>query len=94
MGRCSTARSRPASRPGFPLSALAGELRDARARLDVLDADDAASSVRAVFSWSYQKLSDPAAQEAMRNATPKMGSTLRGRRGLVSLSILSPRSSG
>ncbi len=58
----SIAAARAASRPGFPLSALAGELRDARARLDVLDADDAASSVRAVFSWSYQKLSDPAAR--------------------------------
>ena len=58
----SVAAARAASRPGFPLSALAGELRDARSRLDVLDADDPASSVRAVLSWSCQKLSDPAAR--------------------------------
>lgn len=53
---------RAASSPGLALSSLAGQLRDMRGRLDVLDAEDPASSVRAVFSWSYQNLSGPAAR--------------------------------
>jgi DNA-binding SARP family transcriptional activator/Tfp pilus assembly protein PilF len=48
--------------PRGPLSALAAELRDARARLDVLDTGDPATCVRTVFSWSYQQLSLPAAR--------------------------------
>jgi tetratricopeptide (TPR) repeat protein/transcriptional regulator with XRE-family HTH domain len=51
-----------AALPGFSLAALAGELRDARHRLDALDASDAPASLRAVFSWSYDQLSGPAAQ--------------------------------
>jgi tetratricopeptide (TPR) repeat protein len=51
-----------AALPGFSLSALAGELRDVRHRLDALDASDAPASLRAVFSWSYQQLTGPAAQ--------------------------------
>jgi tetratricopeptide (TPR) repeat protein len=42
--------------PTFPLSALAGQLRD-RA-LDQLDTGDPDTSVRTVFSWSYHALSD------------------------------------
>ncbi len=53
---------RAASSPGLSLTSLTEELRDVRGRLDVLDAEDTASSVRAVFSWSYQKLSSPAAR--------------------------------
>ncbi|HEV2450381.1 MAG TPA: tetratricopeptide repeat protein, partial [Streptosporangiaceae bacterium] len=49
--------ARAAARPGFPLAGLAAELRDESGRLDALDAGDAASSVRAVFSWSYDQLS-------------------------------------
>src|SRR5580704_13279192 len=52
---------RAASRPKRPLSGLAAELRDARGRLDVLEAD-AATNVRAVFSWSYDQLSETAAR--------------------------------
>jgi DNA-binding SARP family transcriptional activator/tetratricopeptide (TPR) repeat protein len=55
---------RAAARPKRPLAELASELRDARNRLDALradDADDPASDVRAVFSWSYAQLSEPAA---------------------------------
>jgi DNA-binding SARP family transcriptional activator/Tfp pilus assembly protein PilF len=44
----------------LPLTVIASELRDARTRLDALSADDAATDVRAVFSWSYQLLSAPA----------------------------------
>jgi tetratricopeptide (TPR) repeat protein len=56
------AAARAAVRPGFPLAALAAELRDAAGRLDALDAGDPAISVRAVFSWSYRQLSDEAAR--------------------------------
>jgi DNA-binding SARP family transcriptional activator/tetratricopeptide (TPR) repeat protein/transcriptional regulator with XRE-family HTH domain len=47
---------------GFPLGALAAELRDEHTRLDALGAGDPATSVRAVFSWSYQHLRPPAAR--------------------------------
>jgi DNA-binding SARP family transcriptional activator len=58
----SIAAARAAARPGFPLAALAAELRDVRGRLDALDAGDAASSVRAAFSWSYHQLGELAAR--------------------------------
>ncbi|MGC4813612.1 ATP-binding protein [Micromonospora sp. DT228] len=50
-----------AHRFGLPLAALAAELHETGQRLDVLDTGDRASQVRAVFSWSYQALSTPAA---------------------------------
>ncbi|HEY4462885.1 MAG TPA: tetratricopeptide repeat protein, partial [Streptosporangiaceae bacterium] len=53
---------RAAIRPRLSLAALAAELRDARSRLDALDAGDAATDLRAVLSWSYQQLSAPAAR--------------------------------
>jgi DNA-binding SARP family transcriptional activator/Tfp pilus assembly protein PilF len=53
--------ARAATSPGFPLSVLADQLRDARGSLDVFDGEDAATDLRAVFSWSYRQLSDPAA---------------------------------
>jgi DNA-binding SARP family transcriptional activator len=53
---------RAASSPGLALESLIEQLRDMRGRLDVLDAEDSASSVRAVFSWSYRNLSVPAAR--------------------------------
>ena len=51
-----------AARAGFQLAALAAELHDAADRLDVLDAGDPASCVRAVLSWSYQSMRAPAAR--------------------------------
>jgi tetratricopeptide (TPR) repeat protein len=54
--------ARAATRPGFPLAALAAELREASATLDALDDGDPASDVRAVFSWSYRALSTDAAR--------------------------------
>ncbi|GAA3603175.1 BTAD domain-containing putative transcriptional regulator [Microlunatus ginsengisoli] len=54
--------ARAASHPQFPLAALAAELRDARAKLDVLSSDDATTDVRAVFSWSYHALGGEAAR--------------------------------
>ncbi len=50
------AAARVSLHPGWALAALASELRDARGRLDGLDAGDAATSVRAAFSLSYQQL--------------------------------------
>lgn len=52
--------ARAAIHPGLSLAALAAELRTARGSLDALGGDDPATDVRAVFSWSYQQLSDPA----------------------------------
>ncbi len=54
--------ARASARPRFPLSSLAAELRDARSRLDALSTGEAATDVRAVFSWSYQNLDAPAAR--------------------------------
>jgi DNA-binding SARP family transcriptional activator/tetratricopeptide (TPR) repeat protein len=54
------AAARAATHPGFPLAALAAELGTARGGLDTLSGNDPATDVRAVFSWSYQQLSDSA----------------------------------
>ncbi len=54
--------ARAAARPGLALSDLASELRDARSRLDVLRTDDVTTDLRAVFSWSYARLSPGAAR--------------------------------
>jgi DNA-binding SARP family transcriptional activator/Tfp pilus assembly protein PilF len=58
----SIAIGRAVGRPKRPLTELAAELRDARGRLDALEADDAVTNVRAVLSWSYDQLSGPAAR--------------------------------
>ncbi|MET7458152.1 tetratricopeptide repeat protein [Streptomyces sp. NPDC005574] len=46
------------SRPAEPLTGLVSELRDHRRRLDLLDSGDGdpRAAVRAVFSWSYERL--------------------------------------
>jgi DNA-binding SARP family transcriptional activator/tetratricopeptide (TPR) repeat protein len=56
------AAARATTRPTFPLAALAAELRSARSRLDALGAGEDVANVRAVFSWSYNQLSPPAAR--------------------------------
>ncbi|HEV7649739.1 MAG TPA: BTAD domain-containing putative transcriptional regulator [Actinophytocola sp.] len=56
------AAARAATHPGFTLTALAGELRAARGSLDEFSSDDPATDPRAVFSWSYLRLSDAAAR--------------------------------
>ncbi|PSL54749.1 DNA-binding SARP family transcriptional activator [Saccharothrix carnea] len=53
--------ARAAAHPEFPLRALADELADERTRLDALDIGDDAVSVKAVFSWSSERLT-PAAR--------------------------------
>jgi DNA-binding SARP family transcriptional activator/tetratricopeptide (TPR) repeat protein len=54
--------ARAVTRPGVALADLAGELRDARGRLDALETDDVTTDLRAVFSWSYHRLSPQAAR--------------------------------
>jgi DNA-binding SARP family transcriptional activator/tetratricopeptide (TPR) repeat protein len=54
--------ARAASRPGAALADLAAELSDARGRLDALGTGEAATDLRAVFSWSVAKLSVAAAR--------------------------------
>ena len=54
--------ARAASRPGAALADLAAELADARGRLDALRTGEAATDLRAVFSWSVAKLSVAAAR--------------------------------
>jgi tetratricopeptide (TPR) repeat protein len=56
------AASRAIARPSARLSSLAAELRDTRRRLDLLSAGAGAADLRAVFSWSCQTLSSPAAR--------------------------------
>lgn len=54
--------ARAASRPDFDLADLAAELCTARGSLDAFALPDPAVEVRAVFSWSYQELTEPAAR--------------------------------
>jgi DNA-binding SARP family transcriptional activator/Tfp pilus assembly protein PilF len=58
----SIAAALAAATPRRPLAALVTDLRDARARLDMLGTGDAATDMRSVFSWSYQQLSAPTAR--------------------------------
>ncbi|MCU7725406.1 winged helix-turn-helix domain-containing protein [Actinoplanes sp. KI2] len=53
------ARSRQTN---FPLTALAAELSRASDRLNALEVGDPAGDLRAVLSWSYAALSEPAAR--------------------------------
>lgn len=52
--------TRAQQHPDFPLTALAGELRDHSARLDALDTGDLRTNLRAVLSWSLHSLSTSA----------------------------------
>ena len=56
------AAARAAAHPALPLAAVAAGLRDRQGRLAALNAGEAATSMRAVFSWSYQALSPAAAR--------------------------------
>ena len=56
------AAARAALPSGPTLTRLVVELHDVRSRLDALDTGDHASSIRAVLSWSYHCLSEPAAR--------------------------------
>ncbi|MEU9828011.1 AfsR/SARP family transcriptional regulator [Micromonospora chersina] len=54
--------ARAATRPGTPPAQIAAELARAPGSLDGFDGDDPQTGLRAVFSWSYQALSAPAAR--------------------------------
>jgi tetratricopeptide (TPR) repeat protein len=54
--------ARAAAYPRFLLATVAGELDETRGRLDALHGGDAATDMRAVFSWSYQQLTPDAAR--------------------------------
>lgn len=58
----SIAAARALTRSAFPLATLAGELADGQSRLNTLSDTDAATDVRAVFSWSYHALTPAAAR--------------------------------
>lgn len=53
--------ARAATNPGVSLARFAGQLRQAGG-LDALTGEGQATDVRAVFSWSYRRLSPPAAR--------------------------------
>ncbi|MEV4641209.1 BTAD domain-containing putative transcriptional regulator [Actinoplanes sp. NPDC049548] len=54
--------ARAAARPRFSLAALAGDLGQARGGLDAFVGEDEATDARAVLSWSYHLLTEPAAR--------------------------------
>jgi len=54
--------ARAALSSALAMHELAGDLRAATSRLDVMDTGETATSMRAVLSWSYQMLTDPAAR--------------------------------
>jgi DNA-binding SARP family transcriptional activator len=54
--------ARAATHPAFALHAIAAELAETGGSLDAFTGGDAASDVRAVFSWSYQALKPEAAR--------------------------------
>jgi tetratricopeptide (TPR) repeat protein len=54
--------ARAALRPHVGLHVLAGELRDAQQRWEMLTGDEPTGDVRSVFSWSYQALTPLAAR--------------------------------
>ncbi|GHH42555.1 AfsR/SARP family transcriptional regulator [Lentzea cavernae] len=68
--------ARAAGHPRFRLGALAAQLRDARGRLDEFASADSATDPRAVFSWSYLRLT-PVAGRLFRllglHAGPEIG---------------------
>jgi DNA-binding SARP family transcriptional activator/tetratricopeptide (TPR) repeat protein len=58
----SIAAARAAAQPGRSLTDFTADLRAVHDRLDALSTGDPAADVRAVFSWSYDSLSEPAAR--------------------------------
>jgi DNA-binding SARP family transcriptional activator len=58
----SIAAARAMATPNLDLAELTTQMQDLGGRLDMLDVGEPASSVRAVFSWSYRDLSRPAAR--------------------------------
>ncbi|MEU8665249.1 transcriptional regulator, SARP family protein, partial [Actinoplanes philippinensis] len=51
-----------ATRPALTLATLAAQLRERQGDLGAFDAGDDSTDVSAVFSWSYRRLTEPAAR--------------------------------
>lgn len=86
------AAARAVAYPELPLGALAAELRDAARRLDGLDAGDAATSVRAVLSWSYQQLAElPARMLRFVSDHPGPGITAAAAASMAGIPLRSAR---
>jgi DNA-binding SARP family transcriptional activator len=64
--------ARAATHPEFTLGALAAELREVRARLNVLNLGEPGRDIRDVLSWSYRRLS-PASARLLRLLAPQAG---------------------
>jgi tetratricopeptide (TPR) repeat protein len=58
----SVVAARAATHPGFPLTALAAELRDSQRPLAPFGENETITSAQAVFSWSYSQLSQEGAR--------------------------------
>ena len=56
------AAAHAAARPSLPLGKLTAQMRDTPDTLDALETGDTATSLRAVFSWSYRHLDAEAAR--------------------------------
>jgi hypothetical protein len=75
--------ARAAAHPSFTLASIAADLRRTRGRLDAFAAAGVAADARAVFSWSYHRLS-PQARRLFRllplaaDITPAAGASLLG----------------
>ncbi|MFG1606437.1 BTAD domain-containing putative transcriptional regulator [Actinoplanes sp. NPDC049265] len=54
--------ARAANRPDTPLAAIAAELAEAQGSLDGFGEEGTDTDLRAVFSWSYRSLTEPAAR--------------------------------
>lgn len=54
--------ARAATRPAFPLSSVAAELRESHGNLDAFAGADPSTDARTVFSWSYRALHPEAAR--------------------------------
>ncbi|MET7935573.1 BTAD domain-containing putative transcriptional regulator [Streptomyces sp. NPDC005322] len=54
--------ARAATRPAFPLSSVAAELRESHGNLDAFSGADPSTDARTVFSWSYRALPPEAAR--------------------------------
>ncbi|WP_309145604.1 AfsR/SARP family transcriptional regulator [Streptomyces malaysiensis] len=54
--------ARAATRPSFPLSSVAAELRESQGNLDAFAGADPSTDARSVFSWSYRTLEPEAAR--------------------------------
>jgi DNA-binding SARP family transcriptional activator len=78
--------ARAAVNPGFPLSTLADELRDAAVRLDAFDGGELSANLSATFTWSQHALPAPAVTAfAQLGLAPGPDTSLEAAANLVGL---------